>query len=230
MQQQHLRRRLSSIMGVLCPGLIGWCGCWQPDLVMGVCGLTADQPIARSGACCFQILLVKTLGVQLRLLPEIIANPSEACRPNRGDKGFAEDSATDRTRYVANTGGTPRVDPDQVTFGRAGIIIANQWRHANPSQDVGEYWLKRTKRRTTTFAETAGVGRTAEFCVNVAALGILLRYALSDLPWGSACCGPAGETTANFTFGRLQQGCQSGILEASKLPKRARTSTMALSG
>ena len=27
-----------------------------------------------------------------------------------------------------------------------------------------------------------------------------LRYALSDLPWGSACCGPAGEITVKFTF------------------------------
>ena len=27
-----------------------------------------------------------------------------------------------------------------------------------------------------------------------------MRYVLRDLPWGSACCGPAGETTANFNF------------------------------
>ena len=29
---------------------------------------------------------------------------------------------------------------------------------------------------------------------------VLLRYAVSDLPWGSARCGPAGQTTANFYF------------------------------
>ena len=31
---------------------------------------------------------------------------------------------TDRAMYVANAGGTPRVDPDQVTFGRVSIIMA----------------------------------------------------------------------------------------------------------
>ena len=180
--------------------------CWQPGLVRGVCGLTADQPIARLGARLFKILLVKldnisTLGIELRVLLGLIAKPSGNNQPNSLLKFLA-------FSVLSSCPGNGGMAEIMTLDGPVAVQL-----------DDGE---KGTR--------TLGLGKTAESCVNVAALLVLLRYALSDLPWGSACCGPAGETTANFTCWTFATRLSTAHSEDRQTPKTGRRDSKCVSG
>ena len=59
-----------------------------------------------------------TLGIELLVSIELIANPLGTSQPNKDLLEIAVVQGTDRTMNVANSGGTQRLDPDQVIFGR----------------------------------------------------------------------------------------------------------------
>ena len=95
------------------------------------------------------------------LLPlDMVANPLGAYQPNPGPNGALDGEIaleTDSTMYVANAGGTQRLDPDQVSFGRLGIQIANPWGARRPSQGPSETLVGTNQTKDGKNAETLGI-------------------------------------------------------------------------
>ena len=128
---------------------------------------------------------VSTLGIELRLLPGLIARPSGINQPN----SLLEILVSNLLRSSPGDGGMAEiVTPD----GPMAVQLV----------DGGHV------------ARTVGLG-----------LRILLRYALSDLPWGSACRGPARETTANSIFGTFTRRFLTPHFEDHQISKTGRTDT-----
>ena len=133
-------------------------------------------------------------GIELRLLLEIIANPLGINQPTL----LFEILVLSLFSSCPGDGGNVAL---------AGIITSD-----------GHVAAQCNDRHVT---RTLGLGWAECFVRSVAALGlrIFLRYALSDPFPGSACCGPAGGTTANFILLRFIKGFSARISEGLETPQ-----------